>query len=229
MKVGIETICYREERFIERCINQFKGFPVHHLVLVSDTPWHGEKEAMDKTVDIAESLGAEVVVSDWLSEPEQRNFGLQQLKDCDWVLVVDADEFYSKEDIDKWLKFLEHAPYDAYGIGRIKTYWKDENHIIDPEESGGLIVAVRPKAVQFTDKRCITGDWDFLPEDIVMNHYSYVRTDGEMKRKLASFEHADEIMDGWYEEKWKGWDKDNNLEDLHPVNPKSFRGTKYVG
>ena len=221
MKIGVEIVAYREERFIEECIKQFEGLDFRILVMVSDTPWHGEKLPMDKTVEIAEKLGAEVVVGDWEKEHDQRNEGLKILKDCDWVLIVDADKKYSKTSLKNLCKFLERANYPAYGIGNLLTYWKTPNYVIEPPESGGLIVAVRPY-VNFWDKRCIESDWDFLPDDVLMHHYSYVRTDEEMKKKISTFEHSDEIVDGWYEKVWKEWDNNKYLENLHPVNPKSF-------
>lgn len=221
MKIGILTLAYNEERFAKDCIRQFKGFLIDkHLFLISDTPWHGEKLQADKTADIAEKFGAEVIVGDWQSETEQRNFGLDQLKDCDWVLIVDADEHYEPKAVARLISFLEKAALPAYGIGRLLTYWKDKKHIVDPEETGGLIVAVRP-SVRFIDKRCIDSEWDFLPEDIVMHHYSYVRTDEEMKKKISSFEHAEEIVPNWYEDVWLKWTPE--MKNVHPVNPGSFK------
>lgn len=219
MKIGILTVAYREERFIKDCIRQFRGVG-KHLCLISDTPWHGEKEPMDKTPEIAENEGAEVIISDWVSEAKQRNWGVERLKDYDWILIVDADERYDKTSIDNLLKFLEEAELPAYGIGRLKTYWKTTDYVIDPEESGGLIVAIRP-TVRFTDKRCIDSQWDFLPKNIIMHHYSYVRTDNEIKRKLSTFEHACEIIPNWYNNIWLKWTPE--MENLHPVNPSSFR------
>jgi glycosyltransferase involved in cell wall biosynthesis len=226
MKIGILTVAYREEYFIADCVNQFKGRGFQHLVLVSDTPWHGEREPMDETVELAERVGAKVIVSDWSTEAEQRNYGLKELRENDWVLIVDADEEYEKGSVDSLLTFLETANLPAYGIGKIATYWKTKEYRIDPPESGGLIVAVKP-TVQFYDKRCVSSEWDFLPEDIVMHHYSYVRDDLGMRRKIATFEHANEIVPNWYEEVWCKWTPES--QNLHPVHPESFARAIYVG
>lgn len=187
-----------------------------HLVLVSDDPWHGEAEPLDRCAEYAETEGARAIVGNWLSEKDQRNFGVKELSKNDWILIVDTDERYIREEAQKLFRFLENAPLPAYGIGRLKTYWKDTKTIVSPEESGGLIVAIRP-TVKFTDKRCIDSEWSFLPKDIVMHHLSYVRTNNEMRRKVTTFEHQHEIVKNWYEEKWL-----NGKENLHPVNPSSF-------
>lgn len=220
MKIGVLTIAYNEERFIKRCVRQFKGVADRHLVLISAIPWHGEALPLDQTETLAVDAGAEVVVGEWENEASQRNLGVQLLSDCDWILVVDADEYYEKDALAGLLTFLETAPEDAYGIGKLYTYWKTPEYRIDPPESGGLIVAIRPW-VEFTDKRCIDAPWAFLPDSIVMHHHSYVRTDEEMKKKITTFEHQHEIMPSWYENVWLGWIPE--MENIHPVNPESFK------
>lgn len=224
-KFGVLTITYRDGRFIEDCIKQFEGLVDKHLFLVCDAPWHNEKEPMDDTIDILERYGKEFVVSDWDSEAQMRNYGVSQLRNMDWILTVDADERYSEESIILLKDFLETAPLPAYGIGTIYTYWKQPNIRIEPKESGGLIVATKPRVV-FTDKRCIDSQWDFLPPEIIMDHLSYVRTDEEMLRKIKTFEHQHEIIPNWYEEKWLKWTPE--MENLHPVNPSSFKKAIYV-
>lgn len=220
MSIGVLTVCYRDERFMHNCIRQFRGLVDEHLVLVSDDPWHGEAEPLDRCAEYAEKEGARTIVGNWLSEKDQRNFGVKELSRHDWILIVDTDERYLRHDVQKMIGFLETANLSAYGIGRLKTYWKDIKTIIEPEESGGLIVAVRP-SVRFTEKRCIDSEWYLLPQDIVMHHLSYVRTDSEMRRKIATFEHYHEIQKNWYEEKWL-----TGKENLHPVHPESFKKLK---
>ncbi len=226
MKVSILTVAYNEERFIRACIRQFKDFPIEeHLVLVSEKPWHGATYPVDKTAQIAEAEGATVVTGEWPSEDTQRNYGVDWLDESDWILIVDADELYVRASIENMLSFLKIAPPEpkAYGIAKLRTYWKDTDHIIYPEESGGGIVAVRP-GTTFVDKRGIDVPWGFLPKTVIMNHLSYVRTNSEMQKKLSSFEHQHEIVPGWYDNVWMKWDY--GMHDLHPVNPKVFHMAK---
>lgn len=221
MKVAVATVAFKEERFIEDCIKQFQPFNLFHLVLLSEVSWARNTET-DRTGELAENLGASTISADWETEAEQRNLGQQFLKDFDWILIVDADERYEKEDVERWLKFLETADKPAYGMGRIITYWQDWNHKVDPEERPGLITSVRP-TVRFTHARGIDSDWANLPSDVTCHHGSYIRTDEEMLRKINNFEHRVEMVPNWYEEKWLGWKKDNSIEDLHPVTPTGFK------
>lgn len=218
MKLGSLTVAYREENYLEKCMKQLKPFVDTKLVMISKKPWHGEDLPMDATPEIANQYGIGVV-GDWRAEHEQRNAGLALLKDCDWVLIVDADEYYSYASLKNLKKFLETADKPAYGINTIYTYWKTPEYRIDPPESGGLIVAVRPN-VSFNDKRGIDSDWELLPKNIVMHHWSYVRTDAEMLKKITTFEHQHEIVDGWYENVWKKWTPE--MKNLHPVHPKTY-------
>lgn len=222
MRIGVLTVCYRDERFIRTCIRQLRGLVTKHIVLVSDDPWNGFPEPLDHCADIAEKEGAEAIIGNWATEAVQRNYGVSLLQDMDWIFVVDTDERYTRDDAIKLKNFLETQKVPAFGIGRLKTYWKDTETIVDPEETGGLIVAVQPH-VKFTDKRCIDSQWAFLPKDILMHHLSYVRTNEEMKRKISTFEHANEIVPNWYEEKWL-----HGETYLHPVNPSSFVALKKV-
>lgn len=219
-RIAVCTVAFEEERFITGCIKQFRGLVDAHIVLHSSISWAGV-ECQDRTKELAEEAGATVVSMAWDTEAEQRNFGQSILSEFDWILVVDADERYTQEDAKKLVDFLETAEADAYGMGRVITYWRDWEHCVEPEESPGLIVAVKPH-VSFTYLRCIDSDWRHLPKDIVTHHGSYIRTDSEMHQKVTNFGHAHEIQPTWYEDKWIAWGDDNDIRDLHPVYPEIF-------
>lgn len=230
MKAIVNIIAYNEERFIDRCIQQFRNIEEIYdiVVLLSTKPWHGKDHEPDRTEELATVGGATVIKDAWPNEVAQRNYGQWHAisQGVDWVLVVDADEFYNQRDIHSLLKFLETAKGDAYGINSILTYWKSRDYRVDPPENGGLIVAVRP-TVKFIDKRGIEGGFEFLPKDIVMHHFSYARTDEEMQKKLGSFEHHHEIVPGWYENIWLKWDVSPKIENLHPVHPETYKRIRY--
>jgi hypothetical protein len=56
-----------------------------------------------------------------------------------------------------------------------------------------------------------------------MHHLSYVRSDEEVREKLRMFDHAHEVVPGWFERVWKGWDADPKMEDLHPTKPEAYK------
>ena len=102
--IAVLTIAYNEEQYIGACIKQFKGLINKHLVLLSTKPWNGQAYNKDRTEQIARSLSAEVIMQFWQTEHEQRNWGLAYLYNYDYVFIVDADEMYSKLDIEKILE-----------------------------------------------------------------------------------------------------------------------------
>ncbi len=224
MVIGALTVAYREETRITDAIKCLEGHIDRHLVLISEKPWSGKELPMDKTAEIAESLGAEVVTGEWQNEVDQRMLGLQLLKDCDWVIIIDADEYYEPKSVKKLIQFVKTANINAYGITNMRTYWKTRDYIIEPPEGGGRLVLIRP-SVEIVTSLCVNEPWGFLPEEIVMHHYSYVRTNGEMKAKVAYFGKIENFVPNWYENIWLKWTPE--MENLHPVNPQSFRKAKW--
>lgn len=95
-----------EEKNIARCINSVKDI-VDEIVVV-DT---GSK---DKTVEIAESLGAKVIHTKWEDDfSKARNTAIENAK-SDWILFLDADEVVKREDAAKILPLLDDDTVEAY-------------------------------------------------------------------------------------------------------------------
>jgi glycosyltransferase involved in cell wall biosynthesis len=218
MRVGILTIAYNEERFIGPCIRQFKPFGLDHLVLLSNNPWHGDSRKPDATNDIASELGAEVICGDWESEHRQRNFGLDYFDGYDWVLIVDADEFYSPDDISLLSESLEQDA-EAIVAKNMLVYWKDTSHLVSPIQEDRPIVAIRPEQRFVMNRNAFS---NIAETNATVHHLSYVRSDDDMQKKIQSFSHAvDFDTEHWYNTTWKQWTE--YATDLHPVNPSQFR------
>ena len=95
-----------EEKNIARCINSVKD--VVDEIVVVDT---GSK---DKTVEIAESLGARVIHTKWEDDfSKARNTAIENAK-SDWILFLDADEVVKREDVGKIRPLLEDDTVEAY-------------------------------------------------------------------------------------------------------------------
>ena len=225
MKIGVITCAYNEENLIGACINQFKGFPVEHLVLVSKSPWAGEALPPDRTAEIAKNLGAKVIIDDFPPDEGQRHFGLDYFKNMDWCLIVDCDEFYTRDSLDKILDFLKNADKDIYKCEKMLVYFGDLNHIAVREDGphGPPVVAMRPH-MRFSHIRDVDYPDYFIP-DTTLYHLSYIRTDVDMKKKIGSWGHASEILPGWYENVWLKWTPD--MMNFHPTAPNIFHKSEY--
>lgn len=221
MKIGVLTNAFCEEELIVGCIQQF-GDLFEHVVLVSKTPWHGEYKS-DNTHVIAANLGATVQVGNWSSASEQLNHGLSLFKEYDWVIIVDADERYSKSDLQmlvndlgalKRMKFKGSVRTNSWDV-----YWKTPNWKIVPEQTDYPLIAITPDQ-SFGHIRSHTGQTAWSSAN--MHHFSYVRNDESMLKKITSFDASVEFDPyKWYVEKWLRWNPD--MEDLHPVNPPQFK------
>lgn len=98
-----------EEKHIGRCIESLKAF-CHEI-------WVIDSFSTDKTIDIAESLGAKTVKHPFENQAQQFNWAI---RNCDivseWIWRVDADEYISEDLGRKVCKAIETCDADVNGI-----------------------------------------------------------------------------------------------------------------
>ena len=112
-KITANIITLNEEKNIADVIKSAQA--VCDEVLVVDS------ESSDRTREIAESLGARVVIQPYLGDGPQKAFGAPLAKH-DWILSIDADERLDANAVEAIRNLdLEHTPYDAFSFAR-KTY-----------------------------------------------------------------------------------------------------------
>lgn len=230
-RYAVCTVAHRESEYIGACINNWKDVVDKHLVLVSTKAWNGGSNRDDGTVRIAIDMGAEVVLGEWKSEGEQRSWGLARLYDYDYVLIVDADEFYTKEDQRKIIDALDHPIHTeftpdpdeyrhvpAFKCAYMATYWKNSDYRYEPADTHQPIIAVDPKQLygyehrQFKYPYSETAFLDYAPKiDVTCHHFSFAKTDEKIKEKIQSFSHADSIKDNWYNNVWLKWEPGSDM------------------
>ncbi len=109
-KISGVIITFNEEENISRCIRSLKR--VADEIVVVDS------FSTDRTVEIAESLGARVIKQKFLGYIEQKNFAMEQAH-YKYVLHLDADEELSDEAIESILRIKDTVEaYDAYVFNR---------------------------------------------------------------------------------------------------------------
>lgn len=221
MNVGLMTIAYREKRFMRKFLSHIPNWVEHRIALISKEPWYGEPIEDDGTFKEAGSYGTEPVVSNWVTEEDQRNTGLALLEESDWVIVLDPDEFLSDEDWNRLYDFLEDTEADAVVAKGQYTYWKD-GWVADPPKDYQMLIAVRPH-VRFVDKRVV--NTAYVESPIWVHHFSWARTDKEVWNKISHYAHATDFdIKDWYKNIWKRWKP--GMRDVHPTTPDTLHDFK---
>lgn len=88
--ISVIILTFNEEKHIKRCIES--------LLLFTDKIFIIDSGSTDKTVEIAESLGAKVVQNTWVNYAVQFNFGiLNNPFNTKWLMRMDADEYVLPE------------------------------------------------------------------------------------------------------------------------------------
>ena len=230
MKVAVCVVTYNDHRFLKPFLKQIPDWVEKILFLVSERPWNGlmSPDAY-KTTEILNAhpdKRIETHKMNWPSEALQRTWGLAKLYDYDWVITIDTDEFFTAESWNDLRLSLNGTHLGTNNVVcKLKTYWKDFDHVFEPGDTHKPSIAVRPKKVVFFDKRICTDD-THLEVHFPMHHLSWVRTDAEVKQKIQNYAHAlDFDQDKWYNEVWKAWTPE--MRGIRPYG--SEKNTKAIG
>lgn len=216
-------LAFRERNRIIPAIKQYEGIIDKVVLACSTKPWKGNLTP-DDTASLAKKTFAEVYEGDWPTEAEQRNFCMEKLSDCDWVIIAPPDRFFTKETLYAMRNFLEKAEKRPYGMYTL-TYWKDFDTVIVPNSTlnEAVVPSVDKNGVPFRFKYAnISGgsiDNPIIPG--IAHHISWVKTDEEIKTKITSYTHADEILEGWYENVWLKWN--DGMTDFAPTTPHDYK------
>ncbi|WP_452218522.1 glycosyltransferase family 2 protein [Lacinutrix undariae] len=110
LSIGVVILTYNEEIHIARCINSVKAIASQIFVI--------DSYSTDKTVAIAESMGAIVLQNTWEhNHAKQLNWGLENAHFItDWILRIDADEILTPELVDEIKVEIPKLPKEVTGV-----------------------------------------------------------------------------------------------------------------
>jgi len=113
MKITATIITLNEERNIARAIESLR---CSDEILIVDSG------SVDRTVELAEKLGARVIEAGWRGFAGQKNWAAEQASH-DWILSLDADEALSEAlEAEIWNVKKSGPRYDAYTMPRQARY-----------------------------------------------------------------------------------------------------------
>ena len=146
MKVAIFILTFNEELHIERSVSS--ALKITNDIYVIDS------FSKDSTKVLAEKLGAKVIQKKWMGFSSQVNYVINFLKEeYDWVIRLDADEYFSEEFVKNISFFLKNSRSYVNGIF-VERSIIFKNHLI---RYGGLykvpvIRIFNPREVYCDDK-----------------------------------------------------------------------------
>ena len=113
MKITATIITLNEERNIGRAIESLRCCDE---ILIVDSG------SVDRTIELAEKLGARVIEAGWRGYAGQKNWAAEQ-SSHDWILSLDADEALSEAlEAEIWSLKKNGPSHDAYTMPRLAQY-----------------------------------------------------------------------------------------------------------
>lgn len=241
-KFGAQYVVYEDSGFLTESVLRIYPLMEKIVFLVGGAPWNGTgdrqhvADTLNKISALPDPDKKFIIVSKyWKSEADTRNEGLAILHaaGCEWCMTIDDDEMYNRDELAKALETISNwqctnGTVCLWMVPHL-IYWRNRTTVADPVTGAmPVFVSTNPREAGFTDARNVwmgpgTVWMSFQPSDLLLHHFSYVRSDAQMKRKLASFSHAHQIVPGWYENVWLKWAPWLPMTDLHPTNPGSFK------
>jgi len=105
----VVLLTYNEEIHIERCIQSLQAIASKIFIV--------DSYSTDKTVEIAESLGAVVAQRKWKNYADQFQWGLDHCgADSEWVMRMDADEYLEPDLLSELPQALADAKNKTTGF-----------------------------------------------------------------------------------------------------------------
>jgi glycosyltransferase involved in cell wall biosynthesis len=107
--ISVIILTQNEQQHIERCIKSLLPFTDQIFIVDSGST--------DRTVAIAQSLGAKVIYNQWITYAVQFNVGIAQNPfKTKWLMRMDADEYVTPELANEINQVLSTQPNDVSGL-----------------------------------------------------------------------------------------------------------------
>jgi len=243
---------YNEEEYIEYSIRSIYEFVDRIYVLLGQGPYSAYNpharatfSAADRTEAIVRTLAdrlpkIQLVNGLWDSELDHRNAGVRlcRKEGIRYYFLVDGDEVYHRDHLKNLQEEIETHPHVGQFIIKCDTFWRSFHYRIPARELSwrprrifkltrhrrllGIPFPYRLRFKGINDLNSLGSLYEFPPEEAIFYHFSYARSPSRMREKLATFPHAREILNGWYEKVWAAWPGQREMPNIHPTDPPKF-------
>lgn len=205
MKLSAIVICWSDWQWMEWCVKNIKPLVDQVIVVYSTTSNYGEKSEPPMNFEGAMSCNIEpdLTFTPMRNETIKRNFGLGKAKELGFThfIIMDSDEAYDPEQFLKEKQRFIDNPDLAGLVCASRVYVKSPSltigldttlvpfiHKITPtlkhEFNRSYPFAWEGKAIRIDPTRSLNINSGVEWSDIVMDHYSWVRSD--INRKIRN-------------------------------------------
>lgn len=234
MRLATQILLFGQEKWIMQTLeNAYKNVD-HIYIAYSKMPWQYNSNARGtykNTFDLEKITTSPyidkitIIEGDWYTEESQRKscFNAAITDGYHYMMIQDADEFYSDEDYAKIKQYVKDNPHYAYYTCYMKNFWKTFDKIIlglhGEETTGEANIVINLDKGEFGNKRNIEPKLSrcHIP-GVICYHGSYVLSDEELQNKLKTWGHHNDFdIQRWYQNVWLKW-QENDI-NLHPLEP----------
>lgn len=186
--LALVMIVKNESRSLEKCLAKAKKLV--DKIYITDTG------STDNTVEIARKYNANISYYEWNNDfAAARNYALAQ-SDCDWNLVLDADEYLISGKRKELQDFMEKGEY----VGAIELHnsYKEKNGEISSARM--FITRLIPKGTRYVGKihEQIETKLSCVPVSLVFEHDGYLlEGKGERNLHILLKEHEEKPEDAY--------------------------------
>jgi hypothetical protein len=234
MRLAAVLLLFKEEAFVEACVRAV--YPVVDSICCvtrHDRNLNGREIVPDHTIERLlkipdpENKIRLVVRRELEGQPGRdgaarlRNAALALDPDADYYLVVDSDEIWPRETLQKCWDEVQRTRHAGYRISSL-TYFRKWNHrIVEPGHGYRPFVFLR-RGFRFDEDRQINwrgpARWKeylrtgrkpktvYFPPEWRLHHGSCVGDDARISTKPQNYSHAAGVDPTWFDRVWKNFD-----------------------
>ncbi|MEZ7528309.1 glycosyltransferase family 2 protein [Cloacibacterium normanense] len=169
--ITLIILTYNEELHLQRCLESVKNL-AERIIIV-------DSFSTDKTCEIAQQFGAEVIQRKFVNQAEQFQWALENTNiSTEWVFRLDADEYVLPELYQEIKEKLNHLPQEITGINlkrrlyfqsswikrggfyplRLLRIWRNGAAVMEQKMMDEHTVLMHGKSIDF--------DHDFVDENL---------------------------------------------------------------
>lgn len=234
-KIALQVIAFNVDTWLDKMLKNAAPFVDKIFIAYPPRPWAYSDYARKHLVNPTQIQNykletlpceTEIVQGDWRYEEETRNnlLNLAREEGFDWMVIQDADEFYTKESWERLIDVMNQNSEADLIITPWLNFWKSPEYVIESAEGNikmlneGYAIRCAASSAEFTHCRSSNAQNPIVVDEPCY-HYGYVMPDEQMYMKIKTWAHAKDIFLPrlWYKLKWMCWTESSR--NLHPSFP----------